>query len=63
MAAHPKIVIAAPHGHILAFQGVAVIFGLRKGLSQTVHPLKNAICIVLLLLLDLTQKEPIIVKV
>lgn len=63
MTAHPKIVIAAPHCHILAFQGVAVIFGLRKALSQTVHPLKNAICIVLLLLLDLTQKEPIIIKV
>lgn len=63
MSAHPKIVIAAPHCHILAFKGVAVIFGLRKCLSQTVHPLKNTIRIVLLLLLNLTQKEPLIVKV
>ena len=63
MSAHPKIVIATPHSHILAFKGVAVIFGLWKCLSQTVNPLKNTIRVVLLLLLNLTQKEPIIVKV
>lgn len=63
MSAHPKIVIAAPHCYVLAFKGVAVIFGLRKCLSQTVHPLENTIRIVLLLLLNLTQKELIIVKV
>lgn len=63
MSTHSQVVITAPHSYVLALQGVAVILGMRESLSQTIHPLENTVSVVHPLLLNLAQKEPIIVKV
>ena len=63
MTTHSQIVITAPHSNILAIQRITVVQGMRKTLCQAIHPLENTICIVFLLLFNLSKEELIIVKV
>ena len=63
VSAHPQIIITAPNWHIFSSQRITVILGMWKSLSQAVHPLENTVGVVHPFLLNLIQKESVIIKV
>ena len=62
MSAHSKIVIAAPYSDVLPLSIVTEIFGMRKCFCQTIHLLKDAIGVILLLFLNFPHEELIVIK-
>ena len=62
VSAHPQIVIAAPHGDVLALGHSSVLLGLGESRGQTVDLLEHPVTVVFLLLLNLTMEELPIVK-
>ena len=62
VSAHSKIVIAAPYSDVLPLSIVTEIFGMRKCFCQTIHLLKDAIGVILLLFLNFPHEELIVIK-
>lgn len=63
VAAHPQVVIAAPHGHLLfGDERVRIVICHGEDVCPPVHSFKNPIGVVIFLLINFLLKETIILK-